>query len=165
MFQLSPLKAYCVTNLVAESYFQAASMLSGLPNVNLAHLYLRSQLDIQSLKDNCVDVAEDAKALDEFRQLLSLNDRFQVYIATIRQKLGKSYLGKKVLAWKHKVFPSIVPLDLTGPLNLRGEDLGFANIVECAAVLERLNTQVNTGIGLIDKSTIAKLHSPPSCSR
>ncbi len=148
MFRLSPIRTYCVTNLIAESFMRA---IEAMPQefrnlkVDLASQYICCREDLVRLAEHGVDVASELQELEAFRQ--GQGPAFWLGIAsrTLRARVSRSQFGRPFRMIKQQVLgikPGI-PLSYGLPtVVMKGEEEGFVNIFECAQLLPKLSPRL-----------------------
>jgi glycosyltransferase involved in cell wall biosynthesis len=145
LFELSPVRTYCVTNIIAESYLQARRLLpEAIPPLDLTQLYLRCLGDLDLLGRNGVDVRRDRAELETWAaslhgaQLARQGDR-------LRQMIAFSRVGPLLRKIRHAITPPPIKMDHRARLiRIHGDAGAFANIAECAARLPKLRSLLVT---------------------
>jgi glycosyltransferase involved in cell wall biosynthesis len=140
LFELSPASVYCVTNIIAESYLQARRLVpAAIPPLNLGQLYIGCRRDLAVLAGNGVDVREDQVKLEVWAESLGLAARANIAWAQYWPRFARGRLGSLGRKVKHALAPPPIPIDHTPrPIEIRGDEAGFSDIVECAARLPGL---------------------------
>jgi hypothetical protein len=148
--KLSPVNSLTACNSIVESLLRAGAAMpeqfDGL-ELNRARLYLGCLRELELLKRNGVDVAEELEELEAYRRKATFGVQIAICKALVRNRISRSRIGPAARAAK-RVFRA--RSGVSHPTNghvkrIEGDKNGFSNIFECAQWLPHLRETLCSG--------------------